>query len=449
MNKSTKLRKTPQKNNKIKNFIINNKYILLIMVLLFLERVYGMYHLGITYNLGSDDLSYFISGITFKNTGSITMHGYLSAQIVPGMPVLIGFMSIIFGEGKLLWLVLKLLWFFMNSCSAFYLYKIVTIYTPKWCGFIATLPLFWADFIWMDNIILTETPFLLLFIAMIYYTIMMGRSGKRHYFYLCLTCYMLALMFKANVGIYPLFAFVYLLIVKYDFLTLLKQCLILACVLLCFIVPWSIRNYVHYDAFVPLTWGAGNPLLLGTYQGHGYPLDDTLDYKTNVEDVIKEKFSKYYNDHGTIVPKYMENYISLEKDEIMAKYRMKQWAKNDPLSMFDSYFIQKPRDMIHSVFYWREIFNIPVTKIIFWRDINWILSIITLLASIYFKKYRSIMFFLSSLYIGNIYIYAMTYSFDRYAATLLPLRYIILGIGVMPLMDLVKLLHKKLMDYKV
>jgi len=58
---------------------------------------------------------------------------------------------------------------------------------------------------------------------------------------------------------------------KYGIKKLLKQGLIIACVLLCFIVPWSIRNYIHYDAFIPLTYGAGNPMLLGTYQGVGLP----------------------------------------------------------------------------------------------------------------------------------------------------------------------------------
>ena len=33
-------------------------------------------------------------------------------------------------------------------------------------------------------------------------------------------------------------------------------------------------------------------------------------------------------------------------------------------------------------------------------------------------------------YIGNIFVYAMTFSFDRYAATLTPMRFISIGIGL-------------------
>lgn len=448
MSKSVLSNKSLNLKERVKEFAIENKWIIIIMILLFLQRIFAMLTLGVTYNLDSDDLSYVISGITFKNTGAITMHGYLSAQIMPGMPVLIGFISMIFGEGKILWLALKLLWFLMGTGTAFFMYKIVTLYGPKWCGILSVLPLFWADFAWMDNTILTETPFMLLFVAMIYFTIMMARKGASKYFWLCLTCYMGALMFKANIGVYPIFAFVYLLIMKYDFKTLMKQCVILSIAVLCFVIPWSIRNYIHYDTFVPLTWGAGNPLLLGTYQGHGYPTDEELDYETNVYEVANEKYAEYYDESGNIEPYYMRKYIALETDGIMAKYRMKEWAKKDPVSMFKSYFVEKPLDMIHSVFYWQQVFGVPVTIIKFFRDINWILCIMIVGISLFIKKYRSIMFLLSFIYIGNIYIYAMTFSFNRYAATLLPLRFMIVGIGCAMISKMICDRKKKKLDNK-
>ena len=32
--------------------------------------------------------------------------------------------------------------------------------------------------------------------------------------------------------------------------------------------------------------------------------------------------------------------------------------------------------------------------------------------------------------LGNIYLYAMTFAFDRYAATLMPMRFVMMGIGI-------------------
>ncbi len=52
---------------------------------------------------------------------------------------------------------------------------------------------------------------------------------------------------------------------------MVKQALISVLVLFVVLGPWWARNYIQFDKFIPLTAGAGNPLLLGTYQGEGYP----------------------------------------------------------------------------------------------------------------------------------------------------------------------------------
>ncbi len=415
---------------KVAKFVKENKIILMIVVALFLVRILAMLQLGVMYNLQSDDLSYVLSGIEFKNTGKITMHGVISAQIMPGMPILIGTLSLIFGQGKLLWLALKIVWIVMGCISAFITYKCVNLFAPKWCGIIAALLFFRVDYIWMDNLILTETPFMLCFLGMVYSTLMMGKTQEKKYFWMCLLMYMSALMLKANIGIYPIFAFVYLLLVKYDFKMLLKQGIIIAVVLLCFIIPWSIRNYKIYDTFMPLTYGAGNPTLLGTYQGIGYPLDESLDYKTNVDSVAKEEFSKYYEEDGSIKEPYIKRYVSLETDGIKAKYRLSEWLKNDPISVIISYFILKPMDMMKSVFYWNEVFSIDKIIVQIFNSIEWIVCLFSIFAAFILRKRRAEMFFLGSLYLGNILVYAMTFAFDRYTAPLTPLRFICIGIGV-------------------
>lgn len=424
-------------------WVRRNKIILLLLGALFLQRLYAAYTVGITYNIDSDDLGYIDSGITFMETGMITMHGVLSAQIMPGMPVLIGLFASILGEGRLLWIGLKCLWFLMGVGSAYYVYKTVCILAPKWCAYLAILPYFCADFVWMDNLILTETPFMFCFAVMLYATIMMGKERKWKYFWICLFSYMIALMFKANIALYPIFAFIYLLMTKYDFKLLLRQGLILGGIILCFVIPWSIRNYIHYDSFVPLTWGAGNPMLLGTYQGRGYPADEDLDYEKNVDKVAEAKFQKYYDDKGKVKKDYLEKYLALEKDMIKAKYRMSEWFKSNPLNMLESYLYLKPKMMINSVFYWESIMDVPVDGLVIFRKFNFLLCLISLFTSIYVKKHKEEMLFLTAVYIGNIYIYAMTFAFDRYAETLMPIRCIMMGVGFYLFGDLIRKLSDK------
>lgn len=412
---------------KIRTFVYEHKWILLIVCALFIERLYGGYTLGIDYNLGNDDLSYVNSGIEFAKTGVITMHGGLSAQIMPGMPILIGTVSFLFGEGRAMWFVLKILWWLMGSLTAFFVYKSITIFVPRACGILASLAFFAPDFVWMDNLILTETPFMLCFSIMIYATLMMVYNKK--YFWICALSYMLALMFKANIAVYPLFAMCYLLVKKYDVKVFVKQCFILASMVLCFIIPWSIRNYIHYDAFIPLTYGSGNPMLLGTYQGHGYPTDEELDYVKNVDEVAAREYKKYYNENGEFKEEHLRSYVLLEKDGVKAKYRLQEWVKKDPLSMIDSYLIQKPISMIDDVFYWETLWEVPCEILRSIRKIDAAFCMFTIFLAFYFKKYRKEILFLTGLYVGNIYIYSMTFAFDRYAQTLMPIRFIIFGMG--------------------
>ena len=424
------------------SFMKAHKAALIVLSLLLILRLMALYSLGFTYSLESDDVSYIESGIRFARTGTITMHDdYPSAQIMPGMTVLIGLFVLLFGEGKLLWIALKLLWICMGLGTAWFVYRSVCLFVPKWCGIIGMLPLFRADFIWMDNLILTETPFMLALTAMVYYTLRMGRQPGFRYFWPCAISYMAGLMLKANIALYPLFALVYLLVVKYDRKLLAKQCVVLAGIVLCFVIPWSIRNYVQFHAFVPLTYGAGNPTLLGTYQGEGFPSDDKLDYETNVEKVAEEKYADYYNDAGKVLPQY-QRYVSLQKDAIQARYRQQVWWSTDYKKMLYSYGVIKPQMMIESVFYWDTVFDQPIETLQQIQRVDLYLCIASLVAALVLKRHRKPMLFITAVYLGNIYIYSMTYAFSRYNASLMSMRFILLGVGV----GLLVLLLKRGMD---
>lgn len=424
------------------SFMKAHKAALIVLSLLLILRLMALYSLGFTYSLESDDVSYIESGIRFARTGTITMHDdYPSAQIMPGMTVLIGLFVLLFGEGKLLWIALKLLWICMGLGTAWFVYRSVCLFVPKWCGIIGMLPLFRTDFIWMDNLILTETPFLLALTAMVYYTLRMGRQPGFRYFWPCAISYMAGLMLKANIALYPLFALVYLLVVKYDRKLLAKQCVVLAGIVLCFVIPWSIRNYVQFRAFVPLTYGAGNPTLLGTYQGEGFPSDDILDYETNVEKVAAEKYADYYDNTGKVLPQY-QRYVSLQKDEIKAAYRQQVWWDTDYKKMLYSYGVIKPQTMIESVFYWDTVFDQPIDTLQQIQRVDLYLCIASLVAALVLKRHRKPMLFITAVYLGNIYIYSMTYAFSRYNASLMSMRFILLGIGA----GLLVLLLKRGMD---
>ncbi len=413
-----------------RRFWRENWLLVLVLALLFLERAAALWTLGAEYTLASDDLSYVKSGIYFAQNGVITMHGTTpSAQIMPGMTWLIGLFAALFGEGgHALWLALKLLWISMGTATGWFLFKSVTLFAPKWCGAVACLPLFGADFVWTDNLILTETPFILCLSAMLYYTFLLGRERSRRAFAGCAVSYLAAILLKANIAVYPLFALGYLLAVKYPFKRLLKQGLILACLVLCFLVPWAVRNYVQFRAFVPLTYGAGNPTLLGTYQGYGYPADEELDYASNVDEPFRETYAAYFDENGEIPERY-QKYLSLQHDGMKASYRLEEWASRDLKSLIVSYGFLKPLEIVRGTFYWERVFNIPGTWVQEAQDLNLLLCALAAAASLLFRKHRAQCLYLIILYGGNVYIYAMTYAFGRYSIGLMPMRCILVGLG--------------------
>lgn len=410
-------------------WIRRHRIAFLVIALLFFERLLALMQLGVSYTLWSDDASYINSGIRFMQTGIISMHNeWPSAQIMPGMTFLIGFLARLFGTETALWAVLKLLWITMGTLTAWYIYRSVCLFAPKWCGILAILPLFRPDFVWMDNLILTETPYMLALTACVYFTLRMGEAPNRRSFWGLYAAYLCGFLLRANILVYALPAALYLLLKGYDRKLLLRQGAILVTALFCFMLPWSIRNYVQFHAFIPLTYGSGNPILLGTYQGSGYPSDEELDYAANVDAVVARDYRDYCQPDGEVQPRYAR-YVSLERDGVMAKYRQKVWIQRDLRSFLTSYLIKKPAYMIRSIFYWEPVFHVDGAQVVPLHKVILVLCTAAAAISLIMRRQRLLVLFLLGTYFVNIYMYAVGFAFERYNAPLQCLLFILLGLG--------------------
>ena len=425
----------------LRKFVKENKAICIIMIISLILHCIVLATLGFSYSLESDDLSYIASGIYFKNNLTIIMHGVISAQIMPGMTYLIALISYFTGEGLALMICLKIIWMIMGVLSILGVYKIVRIFSNKFFSVLSAAFLLVIDFIWMDNLILTETPFMFGFIFLIFASLMLGKTKKQRYFYQIIVWYLFCVLLKANIAPYPLFLIVYLIFEKYDLKILIKQLLISAGILLIFFVPWTIRNYIRFNDFIPLTYGGGNPLLLGTYQGYNYPDDNEEEYeeyiKNNASDEMKE-----YLEGSTETKEYMQKYYSLKKDGLIAKYRMKKWWNNDKRAMLRSYFLYKPKTNIYCSFFWTTLYNITSTQILKLRMMDIILAIIGIFAINFNKRHINTLVFLLINYFFQIAVYSYTFAFNRYAQTLFFIRFVIIGIGLQIIYDTIKKKHK-------
>lgn len=421
---------------KIYKIIMNNWLIVIIMIISLVLHILAIKQLEFNYTLNSDDASYVKSGIVFLQTGEITMHGVISAQIMPGMTFLIAFMAFIFGTGTKLMISLKVLWMIMGISTICVVYKTIKLYTNKYISALSCLFFLAIDYVWMDNLILTETPFILLFALLIYHTLKLSQNTNRKDYILIIIYYIMAVFIRPNIGIFPIFLFIFLLLKKYDFKLLMKQCLIAGAILLLCLIPWAYRNYKVFGKFIPLTYGIGNPLLLGTYQGVGYPLDEELDYVKNVDEKIPDKM-KYYLEN-TNEKEYMTKYYLLEYDGMKAKYRMHEWWNKDKISMLKSYLYYKPKELFNNYFYWDTILGIKPMVLSTIRKLEILFFGLSSLLILLNKKRIKEWLFLILTYGSQIALYSYTFAFSRYAISMFFIRYIVIGIGIGILYDIVK-----------
>lgn len=421
---------------KIYKIIMNNWLIVIVMIISLVLHILAIKQLGFNYTLNSDDASYVKSGIVFLQTGEITMHGVISAQIMPGMTFLIAFMALIFGTGTKLMISLKVLWMIMGILTICVVYKTIKLYTNKYISALSCLFFLAIDYVWMDNLILTETPFILLFALLIYHTLKLSQNTNRKDYILIIIYYIMAVFIRPNIGIFPIFLFIFLLLKKYDFKLLMKQCLIAGAILLLCLIPWTYRNYKVFGKFIPLTYGIGNPLLLGTYQGVGYPLDEELDYVKNVDEKIPDKM-KYYLEN-TNEKEYMTKYYLLEYDGMKAKYRMHEWWNKDKISMLKSYLYYKPKELFNNYFYWDTILGIKPMVLSTIRKLEILFFGLSSLLILLNKKRIKEWLFLILTYGSQIALYSYTFAFSRYAISMFFIRYIVIGIGIGILYDIVK-----------
>lgn len=422
--------------NKIKSLFLDNWCILVVLIISLILHILALKELGFNYSLNSDDADYIKSGIVFLQTGEITMHDVLSAQIMPGMTFLIAFMALIFGVGSKLIISLKILWLVMGLLTIYIVYKTIKLYSNQYIAAISCLFFLAADYIWMDNLILTETPYILLFSLLIYHTLKLSMKANKKDFILIVIYYILAVFIRPTIGIFPIFLFVFLILKKYNFKLLIRQCIIAGIILLLCLIPWTYRNYKIFNHFIPLTYGTGNPLLLGTYQGSGYPTDEELDYVKNVDEKMSAEMKYYLQNPNK--KDYMTKYYSLEYDGLKAKYRMHEWWNKDKVSMLKSYLIYKPLQNFDNYFYWDTIMGISGNQLNVVRKVEIILFVISSILIFINKKRIKEWLFLILTYGSQIAIYSYTFAFSRYAISMFFIRYIIIGIGILSFCEIYK-----------
>ena len=308
---------------------------------------------------------------------------------------------------------------------------------------------------WMDHVLMTEAPYMLFFTLCIYFTLQMERSRDARWAWGYLLSFLAGLMFRANMVAMPFFTLFWLLFRRWeDRRLLLRRAAALLAGFLLFAIPWGLRAQARFGQFIPLSYGAGNPMLLGTYQGVGYPTDEDLDLEDEVRAVMRRNYASYYREEPEPYPAGADDpfivlydpkgevkdldraqFLSLQADGVKARLRLRAWWEKDPKSLLLSYLFIKPRWMLNWAWAWEEAFHVPYLVLHRISQLNFILCMIRVGLALLWRKGRSAMLFLSAVYWISVYIYSLAFVTDRYASTLIGLRFMIVGLGAALLVD--------------
>ena len=396
-------------------FLKRNKVNILLCLLLILAaaiRLFALYKYGLSLNLNSDDEGYRRSAYIFLEKQLFIYHdpNMPTVHMMPGHTFLLAFIFLLFGEGVTGIYAAKITMIIFGLLSIYGTYKLGSIIFNKYVGLIAAFLLaIFIPQILVDNLLLTESPYTALSLFLFYFSIKLGKKQDWKSFYLVLLFYFLSLYIRPTIALFPILLFLYLLLVKYPMRLMLKQLGVATIALLLVMSPWWIRNYVLFNEFIPLSGGAGNPLLLGTYQGNGFP-GETMDSILKKIDEETKGQNTYYN---------------MKEQEKVAKERIKEWISTNPKDYLYSLFVLKPKIFWGTQFYWIEIFNIKadlinkVSKIILFG------GFLGILVSLINKRFRSdvllLVFILGYFTLTNCYYFA----YDRYNLPLMPVVFIL------------------------
>ncbi|OMP66647.1 ArnT family glycosyltransferase [Domibacillus epiphyticus] len=379
-------------------------------------RLLFLYVYGPEFTLDSDDRGYLKSARFLLEEGRlIYVHeDEPTVHIMPGLPFLLASVFFIFGSGAGGLFVAKIVMIFFGCLVIAGVYKLGEILFSKAAGSAAALlTALYIPQIVTDNLTLTEAPFTAAFIWFIYFSIKLAHTHRQADFYWVIGLYLFMLMFRPTIALVPFLLLGYFVLTKYPLRKALKQFIVAFILLLVVLGPWWIRNYMAFDEFIPLSGGAGNPMLLGTYQGHGHK------YGPPADDIILELEEAHPE-----ATRYVQNQYQMEA----AKERISVMWNHNRDWFIDTYTWIKLRIQWEAPFYWFEAFHISsemmriMYLVLFWTGLVSFIGVFAYKYALWKEGLLLSSFFIYFSVLNNIF-----FAYPRYNQPLLPLLFLTMG----------------------
>jgi 4-amino-4-deoxy-L-arabinose transferase-like glycosyltransferase len=292
--------------------------------------------LGSIEKMDNDDVKYIRSAWTLMDTGKFTYHKVdePTVYIMPGLTFVLSFFMLIFGKtnGVLAFRIFQVI---LQTLSIYLLFLIGRkLFNSKIAIVACVLNSLYVAEYFVSTIILTESIFKFLLLLLVYISIYAVEEKKTLYYILGGLVWGITCLFRPTIAAYPIVILIMWLVKKYSFKDMVKYTLITSAVFCVILSPWWIRNYKVYDRFIALTLSTGNPFLQGTYVNY----DQTKDYTP-------------YKSRDTVIE---TNEVEIET----GIYRLKTYARKEPLKYLYWYTIGKTIKLWNMPFYWVEVLGV-------------------------------------------------------------------------------------------
>lgn len=371
-------------------------WLLLIIFVSFILKLFLIFIYKNRLNLSSDDLNYIKSAVSFIKAGIFTFHNYNEPTVfvMPLYPLFLAVFFKIFGFDILGLQAVRVVQAIISCASILIVFLIAKkLFNIKTAYTAAIFYAFYIPNIVTPGYFLTETLFTFLLIYIIYLSLVFVESPSKIKFAILGLLYTAAVLCRPTIALFPAFLLLYCLLRKIKYTDLIAPFIAFSLVFIIIMAPWWIRNYKEYGEFIPLSAASGNPMLQGTY----------VDYKQTPENTVYYKLGK--------------NAFETNKIEVnVAKTRMKSEFKKDFWGYLNWYTVKKTIYFWYSAFYWKHFFGIGSITVL---GMHYILLLgIPVLIYCMFKNLRYHILPASIIIYFNIaHCYYMT--FDRYAFPLM------------------------------
>lgn len=289
--------------------------------------------LGTYEKLNNDDVKYMYSAKILLEEGTLVYNSYPEPTlfIMPGMPFILSFFMLIFGDYEHTAIAFRLFQCLLQVLSIYLVFVIARYMFHSKAALIACMiSALYLPHYFTSGVILSEGLFCFLFLCLICMSIAAHTNPSVGKYIgvgilVALLCYL-----KPQMFLFPLVLgtasflrfrswkriFLYGLTIGITFCVLLS--------------PWWIRNYVDFGKFTPFTDSAGNPLLQGLQPGEPSP--------------------EFYNQY----PEFSSDDSSIDKIKQIILFNL----KTKPFQTIKWYTFDKIKDSFTHAFYWVDIWKV-------------------------------------------------------------------------------------------